>query len=111
MSSVFSIEPDGITRAWQTVPLINRNAKTTHSQPKASRWRRFVFGSAVTSFLRSSDLTGYLNQRVGIALAGPNFWQYTLNQNRYESRMARRKLRLSFLRPFRAPQVVSSTAT
>src|SRR5216684_3384869 len=37
ISSVFCIEPEGITRAWPSVPLISRNAMATHIQAMISR--------------------------------------------------------------------------
>src|SRR5271163_2846232 len=39
-SRVFSMEPEGITRAWPSVPLINRNMRMTHIQAITSRWMR-----------------------------------------------------------------------
>src|SRR5260370_8331720 len=36
ISSVFCIEPEGITRAWPSVPLIKRNATATHIQAMIS---------------------------------------------------------------------------
>src|SRR5271168_3200507 len=39
-SRVFSMEPEGITRACPSVPLINRNMRMTHIQAMISRWMR-----------------------------------------------------------------------
>src|SRR5580692_4973033 len=49
MRSVFSIEPDGITRAWPMVPLISRNASPTQNQASASRCTRLPMGSLDSS--------------------------------------------------------------
>src|SRR5713226_428312 len=38
MSSVFSIEPEGMTRAWPIVPLMSRNARPTQNHAMISRW-------------------------------------------------------------------------
>src|SRR5271168_4050031 len=45
MSSVFSIEPEGMTRAWPMVPLIRRKASPTQNQASASRCTRLPTGS------------------------------------------------------------------
>src|SRR5437762_2838012 len=42
MSSVFSIEPEGMTRAWPIVPLMSRKTRPTQNQAIISRWI-FVF--------------------------------------------------------------------
>src|SRR5580693_1895423 len=47
--SVFSIEPEGMTRAWPMVPLINRNASPTQNQAMTSRWTRCAIGSLGSS--------------------------------------------------------------
>src|SRR5215469_4326712 len=48
MSSVFSIEPDGMTRAWPMAPLINRKTRPTQNQAMISRWI-FVFTGRLAS--------------------------------------------------------------
>ena len=37
MSNVFSIEPEGMTRAWPIVPLISRKTRPTQNQAMTSR--------------------------------------------------------------------------
>src|ERR1700722_12356225 len=64
ISSVFSIEPDGITRAWQTVPLINRKAAITHSHPKISLWIFLSLRWPCEIVFRFSDFTGHLDRRI-----------------------------------------------
>src|SRR2546423_8306564 len=44
MSSVFSIEPEGITRAWPMVPLISKNTSATQNHAITSRWMRCPTG-------------------------------------------------------------------
>src|SRR5580704_1002651 len=48
ISSVFSMEPEGITRAWPMVPLIRRKARPTQNQAMISRWI-FVFTGRFSS--------------------------------------------------------------
>src|SRR6266849_7272169 len=44
MSRVFSMEPEGITRAWPMVPLISMKARATQNQAMISRWTRWPTG-------------------------------------------------------------------
>src|SRR5216684_1188291 len=46
MRSVFSMEPEGITRAWPMVPLISKKARPTQNQAMISRCKRLPIGSA-----------------------------------------------------------------
>src|SRR5580704_247069 len=46
---VFSIEPEGMTRAWPMVPLIRRKASPTQNQARTSRWTRWPIGSLGSS--------------------------------------------------------------
>src|SRR5215472_3245507 len=48
MSSVFSIEPEGMTRAWPIAPLISRKTSPTQNQAMISRWT-FVFTGRLAS--------------------------------------------------------------
>src|ERR1700740_2693607 len=48
ISSVFSIEPEGITRACPSVPLINRNARITQNQAITSLFTRALIGTAAS---------------------------------------------------------------
>src|SRR4029077_11473413 len=45
MSRVFSMEPEGITRAWPMVPLISRNTRATQNQAMISRGARAPTGT------------------------------------------------------------------
>src|ERR1700730_809474 len=44
MSRVFSMEPDGITRAWPMVPLMSIKASATQNQAMTSRCTRWPIG-------------------------------------------------------------------
>src|SRR5580700_1567008 len=57
MRSVFSIEPEGITRAWPIVPLIRRKARPTQNQARASRCTRLPMGSLGSSAFLDGFLT------------------------------------------------------
>src|SRR5271163_3364612 len=60
MSSVFSMEPEGITRAWPMVPLISRNASATQNHATISRTILALIGSDAadtSAFWRFSDFT------------------------------------------------------
>src|SRR5690349_14384091 len=48
MSSVFSIEPEGMTRAWPMAPLISKKTSPTQNQAMTSRWI-FVFTGRLAS--------------------------------------------------------------
>src|ERR1700722_4101662 len=49
MRRVFSIEPDGMTRACPMGPLISRKASPTQNQSSTSRWTRWPMGSLGSS--------------------------------------------------------------
>src|SRR5580658_5632219 len=49
MRSVFSIEPEGMTRAWPIVPLISRKARPTQNHASTSRCTRLPMGSLGSS--------------------------------------------------------------
>src|SRR5262250_153842 len=54
MSSVFSMDPEGMTRAWPMVPLISRKASATQNQAMISRrsfWLGVSRSSSGVSFL------------------------------------------------------------
>jgi len=58
MRSVFSIEPEGMTRAWPIVPLMRRNTKPTQNQAMISplnlgfhRYVRFFFFFLFSDFM------------------------------------------------------------
>src|ERR1700684_4222092 len=58
ISKVFSMEPDGITRACPIVPLISRNARPTQNHAIISRWIFVPTATCVTScFLLLSAFT------------------------------------------------------
>src|SRR4029077_468327 len=59
MSSVFSMEPEGITRAWPSVPLISRKMSTTHIQAMISR-RMSLERDSFSSVFLSSCLTDFI---------------------------------------------------
>src|SRR5437763_1125072 len=48
MRSVFSIEPEGMTRAWPMAPLISKKTRPTQNQAMTSRWI-FVFTGTFAS--------------------------------------------------------------
>src|SRR5712664_3644108 len=45
MSKVFSIEPEGITRAWPMVPLISKKTSATQNHAMTSRCTRWPIGT------------------------------------------------------------------
>src|SRR5260370_36098744 len=51
MSRVFSIEPEGMTRAWPIVPLMSRKARPTQNQAMISRWILVFTGTFASSCL------------------------------------------------------------
>src|ERR1700731_1600864 len=51
ISSVFSIEPEGITRAWPIVPLISRNTSATQNHAMISCWTRCPTGTLACTSL------------------------------------------------------------
>src|SRR6266849_8050434 len=57
MSSVFSIEPDGITRAWPMVPLIRMNTSPTQNHAMISRWIFVPTGTCASCFFFLSAFT------------------------------------------------------
>src|SRR5277367_1089129 len=63
MSRVFSMEPEGMTRAWPMVPLMSRKTRATQNQAMTSRCTRWPMGS-----LGSSGFAGALT--ASFALAG-----------------------------------------
>src|SRR5712691_9816523 len=69
MSSVFSIEPDGITRAWPMVPLIRRNTSPTQNHAMISRWIFVPTGTFASCFFFLSAFTFHRHR----PLRGPGF--------------------------------------
>src|SRR6266849_6615273 len=69
MSSVFSIEPDGITRAWPMVPLIRRNTSPTQNHAMISRWIFVPTGTIASCFFFLSAFTFHHHR----PLCGPGF--------------------------------------
>src|SRR5215467_665970 len=57
MSSVFSIEPEGMTRAWPMAPLISRKTSPTQNQAMTSRWILVFTGTVSSVFLVFSDFS------------------------------------------------------
>src|SRR5260370_10974073 len=51
MSSVFSIEPEGMTRAWPIVPLMRRNTRPTQNHAITSRWILVFTGKLASACL------------------------------------------------------------
>src|SRR5207302_8513733 len=49
MSSVFSSEPEGMTRAWPIVPLMSRKTRPTQNQAMISRWILVFTGKFASS--------------------------------------------------------------
>src|SRR5207302_8780224 len=49
MSSVFSSEPEGMTRAWPIVPLMSRKTRPTQNQAMISRWILVFTGTFASS--------------------------------------------------------------
>src|SRR5205807_1746949 len=54
MSRVFSMEPEGMTRAWPMVPLISRNTSPTQNQAITSRWTFVLIGRFASGFFAFS---------------------------------------------------------
>src|SRR5215472_10887201 len=54
MSSVFSMEPEGMTRACPMVPLISRNTSPTQNQAITSRWIFVLIGTFTSVFFAFS---------------------------------------------------------
>src|SRR5690349_16659433 len=50
MSSVFSIEPEGMTRAWPMAPLISKKTSPTHNQAMTSHWIFVCTGTFASVF-------------------------------------------------------------
>src|SRR5215469_12869475 len=50
MSRVFSMEPEGITRAWPMVPLMSKNTSPTQNQAITSRWTFVLIGRLASDF-------------------------------------------------------------
>src|SRR5690242_15078787 len=50
MSSVFSIEPEGMTRAWPMAPLISKKTSPTQNQAMTSRWIFVFTGTFASAF-------------------------------------------------------------
>src|SRR5258708_13718827 len=51
MSRVFSIEPEGITRAWPIVPLMRRKTRPTQNHAIISRWILVFTGKLASACL------------------------------------------------------------
>src|SRR2546427_1137392 len=73
MRSVFSIEPEGITRACPIVPLMSRNISATQSHAMISRWTRLFNGSApFLVFFCGSVFTVHRHRRLsGMRISRP----------------------------------------
>src|SRR5437879_8821327 len=73
MRSVFSIEPEGITRACPMVPLMSRNISATQSHAMISRWTRLFNGSApFLVFFCGSVFTVHRHRRLsGMRISRP----------------------------------------
>src|SRR5438105_14985865 len=56
MSNVFSIEPDGMTRAWPMAPLMSRNTRPTQNHAIISRWIFVPTGTCASVFFSLSAL-------------------------------------------------------
>src|SRR5437899_2079901 len=54
MIRVFSMEPEGMTRAWPMVPLISRNTSPTQNQAITSRWTFVLIGRFASGFFAFS---------------------------------------------------------
>src|SRR5215469_7804143 len=50
ISSVFCIEPEGMTRAWPMAPFINRKTSPTQNQAMTSRWILVFTGRLASTF-------------------------------------------------------------
>src|SRR5215831_13189796 len=60
MSSVFSMEPEGMTRAWPMAPLMSRKTSPTQNQAITSRWILVFTGTlASTFFVFSFSLSAF----------------------------------------------------
>src|SRR6266436_5611064 len=69
MRSVFSIEPEGMTRAWPIVPLIRRKASPTQNQAITSRFTRWAMGSLGSAMALLAALTVSLPATLPISLS------------------------------------------
>src|SRR5690242_13047984 len=58
MSSVFSIEPEGMTRAWPMAPLISKKTSPTQNQAMTSRWI-FVFTGTFASVFFAFSVSSF----------------------------------------------------
>src|SRR5215472_3680586 len=76
MSRVFSIEPEGMTRAWPMAPLISRKTSPTQNQAMISRWI-FVFtgrlASAFSTFFFSVFSLSAFTMHHHRPFSGPGF--------------------------------------
>src|SRR5690349_14705435 len=109
MSSVFSIEPEGITRAWPMAPLMSRKTRPTQNHAMTSRWIFVPIGILVSVFFVLSalmlsaftihhhrPLCGrgfpiYCNRRTGLFSVGSRLADFQLDKiRRVNTRIARR---------------------
>src|ERR1051325_5783727 len=114
MSSVFSIEPDGMTRAWPMAPLMSRKTRPTQNHAMTSRWIFVPMGTLVSAFfvfsaftlsaftihhhrpLCGRGLSIYCNRRSGLFSAGSRLADFQLDKIRRVNTCITRRAKAAF---------------